>query len=480
MSKWDSEPPRRWLLFWLVIAVTVVTRYLRLAEWDMWTDEAQTLLTAQSAEFGFGPMYITAPINFILTRFAVAVFGPNELGLRLVPFLAGVLAVALVYHVVRIWLGTRPALLAALVVAVSMWHVRWSQTGRHFSLQALLILLAVHWYLIYDRRDRMIALAGASFAFLLALFVHSSSGLYIVALLVFVGGKWLHQRLVVGAAPGELRKRAVAAAWLLLPLLIYLPIYVVVGKYLLANRTAWNPPWNILASFTFFTPPYLSFMALAGGLFLIREHNDLGLLLLSVWLFPTALLTAASSVTIASAAYCLASVMPVAALAGTACDRLLILGRRTKQLIPAAAVVAGLFVGQLYDLAHYYTVYNGFKGRWREATVMVGERREPGSLFVAAEGDVAQYYLGNGAAEWFDAYEQKIGSPGFPPEGVTGVWYVLYWNESPILRMDERVARYIKDNASLVGLYPVQYGGKDKTLAVFHQRVSSGQQVDSQ
>ena len=78
----------------LVLAIGLVLlaaglRWYRLAEWDMWTDEVQTLWVSISGEFKEGPMYSTAPVNFWLTRLAVGIFGENELGVRFVPMVRG-------------------------------------------------------------------------------------------------------------------------------------------------------------------------------------------------------------------------------------------------------------------------------------------------------------------------------------------------------------------------------------------------------
>ena len=97
---------------------------------------------------------------------------------------------------------------------------------------------------------------------------------------------------------------------------------------------------------------------LAGALFLAAERDDLGLLLMLQIAVPVVLVTLASAMTIASNAYCLASMVSLSLLVGVACDRLLTLASRASRLAPAALLVSSIFVAQLYELAHYYTVYN--------------------------------------------------------------------------------------------------------------------------
>jgi len=78
-------------------------------------------------------MYSTAPVNFWLTAASVRVFGANELGERFPSFLAGVLTLALFFVTFRSPLGDRAPILGTLFLSLSIWHVFWSQVGRHFA-----------------------------------------------------------------------------------------------------------------------------------------------------------------------------------------------------------------------------------------------------------------------------------------------------------------------------------------------------------
>ena len=107
----------------LVLAIGLILlaaglRWYRLAEWDMWTDEVQTLWMVISGDYIEGPMYSTAPINFWVTRLAVGMFGENELGIRFVPWLAGVATVGVFLWSASRWFGTRVALLGGLFLTL--------------------------------------------------------------------------------------------------------------------------------------------------------------------------------------------------------------------------------------------------------------------------------------------------------------------------------------------------------------------------
>lgn len=472
-----GEETSRVLWCLAIVAVGVALRLLGLGEWDMWTDEVQTLWVSQSGEFKEGPMYLTAPVNFFLTSWAVAWLGADALGARAVPFLAGSLTVALYFPLMRRWIGGRAALFGTLVLALSFWHVGWSQTARHFALGVLLLLAVLHGFLLYWREGRRGALAASAVLGFAALLTHLSSGFFLAGILAFLGFDWLRSRL--GRHEGRRaedpvrgRRRAWSMAAFGGMFLAYLPIYVWVGSYLLGNKVAWNPPFNILGSLAFYVSPLLALFAVAGIIYLLRERDDLWILLLCVGLLPPVLAATAAAVTISSGAYALPALLPVAALAGVAADRLLADGAQGAGRYGRAALVAALFLMQTYELAHYYLVWNGLKPRWEEATRYVEERRASGERLWADEGDVARYYVGSDWADWFGAYLEPREGESVGAEASRGAWFVLYQDpdrlRSSYIGSPVRLRERIPERARVEAVYPLHYGAKDRTLVVYY------------
>jgi len=455
---------------WLVAitAVAAVARAYGLVSRDLFTDEMATLFVARTGQQMFGPMYATAPINFFLTGLAVKLVGADELGIRILPMLFGVAAVVVLFFTASEWFNRRVGRLASLTLALSMWHVSWSQAGRHFALQVLLILLGIHWFMRYWEEPRLTRLAASAMLLFTALFVHSSSGFYVVAVIAFLAVGYLRDEL---RPEGRHWTRAPYIRALLAygaVLLLYLPIYVVVGSYLLQERTAWNPPWNIVGSLAFYLPPWLTLPALAGATFLAAERDRRWLLMVSLIVVPPTLLTAASAVTIASAAYCLASVVAIAVLVGVAADRLLERCHPGLQRIAAALVVSGVFLGLCYDLAMYDTSYNRLRPRWHDAARYIAGHRTAGEPVWAEEGDVMQYYLGRNGVDWLSRLVERRSDEPLGEACATGSWFVVHLTDSPILQLPTVFLRQLQAEARLARLLPAHYGPKDRTLAVFY------------
>jgi hypothetical protein len=70
---------------------------------------------------------------------------------------------------------------------------------------------------------------------------------------------------------------------------------------------------------------------------------------------------------------------------------------------------------------------------------------------------------------WLDGFENRIGTEEFPPAGVCGVWYAVYWIESSMLQILARAKDHLLGHARCMALCPLHYGAKDKTIAVFYE-----------
>lgn len=447
-----------WAIALLLVALAVLLRWINLAGWDMWTDEVQTLWQAQSGNYHEGPMYSTAPINFWLTRISVEAFGANELGERFPSFATGVLAVAVFAWGFRRWIGARAALLGAFLLAIDPWHVGWSQTGRHFSPQMLFVLIGVLLFLKgwTDRRPVAVWVSAAFLA--AAIFTHSSTTFFAGTLLVALAAEWWSSRRSESRrGAGDYLKAGLPIA---LVLLVYLPIFVGVGSYLLENKPPWNPGWNILGSLAFYIMPPLACSALAGIFIGWKEKQDWRLLFPLLVTVPLLLLVISTSFTIASAAYLLSMLPFVVALASFALVRVVDWASDRELLWAGLAIVAGVVLARGYELAHYYTVYNGFKARWEEVTRYVEDRRQSGESFYASTGDVVEFYAGRGSAQWINDVTLARA-----PEA--GAWYAVYSAGVPFRHDVSPRYRQISEFAELRAIFPVQYGAKDRTIAVF-------------
>jgi 4-amino-4-deoxy-L-arabinose transferase-like glycosyltransferase len=150
--------------FYLVLALAAGLRAVGLGTLPLDSDEAMHLHPLSAADTLRFDLLANPPLFRLLVQGACA-FDRSAAVARLVPMLAGVGTVALLYRVALEESGRLTATLAALLLAVHPWHIRHSQTLRSYSLLVLLVL-AGFWALRRRRGRLLCGLSG------LACFTH--------------------------------------------------------------------------------------------------------------------------------------------------------------------------------------------------------------------------------------------------------------------------------------------------------------------
>lgn len=125
------------------------------------------------------------PLFFLLLRIWREALGPSDMAARLLPCLASVAAVALLYKAMRDLHGPAPALWAALLMALAGQQLYFSQETRSYSLIAALGLLACVAVISIEKRGdswpRVIGLAACALAMVLTHYFTIGGVLAIVA-----------------------------------------------------------------------------------------------------------------------------------------------------------------------------------------------------------------------------------------------------------------------------------------------------------
>jgi uncharacterized membrane protein len=108
------------------------------------------------------------PVYFLLLRFWRGVFGDSEAALRMLSVLASVLAIGLLFDVLRVRHGTRVALWGSLLMAVAGLQIQFAREARPYALSLALVLGAASAFVRIERGSSGLraglALAGAATA----------------------------------------------------------------------------------------------------------------------------------------------------------------------------------------------------------------------------------------------------------------------------------------------------------------------------
>jgi len=170
----------------LIVAVAAGLRFVLLGRNSLWFDEAFVAYAVQKswrdllvflAERDNHP-----PLYYALVKGWVSIAGTSEVALRAPSAVFGTISVPLSYAIMRRLSGTVPALIAALLVAVSPFEVMAGQDARMYTLLQLLTLAATLLLILPDRPWRRPAYAGA-----LAAMVYTH---YLGFLVIGANGVW--------------------------------------------------------------------------------------------------------------------------------------------------------------------------------------------------------------------------------------------------------------------------------------------------
>ncbi len=142
------------LLLLLVCALALVLRGYQLDEQSLWSDEGLTLYRARQSAAGVLSNTITVdgvdtrdtnpPLYFLLLHFWRIAAGESVFALRYFGVLAGVLSIPLMYVLGKRTFGRSAGLGAALLLAISPFHVWQCQEMRNYPLLIAFNLLSVY------------------------------------------------------------------------------------------------------------------------------------------------------------------------------------------------------------------------------------------------------------------------------------------------------------------------------------------------
>lgn len=172
--------------------VAAAVRLYRLGAESLWLDEAYSVVVVRDHSLRwlllehptFDPH---PPLHYVLLKLWTVAFGVSEVSVRLHAALLGVGAVAGTYYLADELFDPTAGTVAALLVAVSPFHVWHSQNVRMYSLLALLTVLSCY-LLVWVTREftwrraggYVVATALLGYTHVFALFVVAAQGGYLL------------------------------------------------------------------------------------------------------------------------------------------------------------------------------------------------------------------------------------------------------------------------------------------------------------
>lgn len=185
------------LIVGLILLLSLFLRIYDLDGESIWLDEGYSVGFAHVNPFQIIKIHAVSapgppPLYFIILHYWVTLFGDSEFSIRFPSALFGALATLLIYKVGNLIFGQDVGMLSAFLLALSSFHIRYSQEARMYSLMALLTLLSMYFFLKILEKRKLIDSIGYILSSILLMYTHPyglfiilAQNLYVVPLFLF-------------------------------------------------------------------------------------------------------------------------------------------------------------------------------------------------------------------------------------------------------------------------------------------------------
>jgi uncharacterized membrane protein len=445
---------RSGFIYVLLSSITLfaaLLRFYKLGEWSFWIDEIYTINHAlahfsspQLVLDNVPPARNWIPVSVILTAQVLKVWGVSEWNARVASVMIGVLSIPTLFFPVRRLLGDWVALISALLLAISPWHIFWSQNARFYTSLLLFYTLALFTFHFGLERNKpgyfVLFYAFLYLAFserLFAFFIFPVIAVYLVALWVFKFEK-----------PQGLTFRNITLMGLPILLGSTIELYsrIAYGESRFFADFDWfflyrsQDPVRLLGNISFNIGIPLMVLALFSGLFLIMRKDRAGLLMTVNAVIPVGILIAANPLIFTKDRYIFMILFSWIVLAAVAIHELFKnLHGQHKWL--ASGILVLLLAGAGGDLLLYYRTNHGNRAEWKTAFYTIQEQSRPDDIVVTYWPEFRPFYLDRE----FIQYEE-INVPTLLDSGKR-YWFVL---DAETIWANSKVKAFVEENARLI------------------------------
>lgn len=378
----------QYLLLTVIIIVAVVLRFYKLGEWSFWGDE---MFTVGGREDGFNYTFARQSLSMALIQITVASFGITEWNARLVPAIIGIITIPLLYFPIKKIFDPAVGLVAVLLIAVSPWHLYWSQNARFYIALLLFYSLALFAFYIGIEEDRpwyllfsLIFLGLATKERLLALFFIPVVAGYLALLKILpfekpAGLRW--RNLVIFFLPG-----------LIFGLFFVRPYVLNLSGWMKGFGYANNNPFWLLAGVVYYLGIPTVCIGTLGAFYLLIQRNRVSLLLTLGAGVPLLAIIGISFFHYTANRYVFISLTSWIILASVAAVELVRQSPKQIKLL-AGGVLIFLLLQPLSEDVLYYQYQNGNRDNWKAAFQVIKSQKETNDIVVSINPELANYYL---------------------------------------------------------------------------------------
>ena len=449
-------------------------------------DEVLTMLHARQLALD---NLVINPLPYLAVKLSLSAWGMDEWAARLIPCLAGIASIPLIFLMGRSLVNTRVGLFAAGFVALSNWHLFWSQNSRGYSFTFLFGALAAWSFYLAIQRDRPVMMIGSLFSTIFLILSHTLSVFIVPALAGYAVSFWLMRRFARARSvffqtskasdsfspSGENSKGfPTGLRWRNLSI-FFLPFTIPLFVFILPEFRSWLisgwglNEWQRSPIYIIFTLVYgLSVPVAATALFSLFSkpmENSVRFLVCYAGI-PLALFLIASRLQNVAGYYLFFTTPAYFLLCAIGCDRIwrvTSLPLAVRAILPCVIVITMLSQNYLY-----FTNENGGRPKWRQAFSQIRAEMNDSDRVVASLPQMSRHYLPElkptAIKELLDnrmELERKWVSEG------ARVWFVIDAGTFDVFDSGRECRQWIRRRGRLVQTFPVFARTKNRTISLY-------------
>ncbi len=441
LNQFESKSILHYLLLAGITVLAGLFRFYKLGTWSFWYDEIYTLRDVGNI-FNLG--LLNQQFSRVLIYSTVNLLGTSEFTARLAPAVMGILTIPVLYFPTRKIFSPGVALLSALFLAISPWHLYWSQNARFYTALLLFYSLALFAFYFAFEKDRPLYLLF----FLVLLGLAVQERLFAVFMVPIAALYLLAVKYPPFEKPAGLRARNI---WLLVVPVIL--IGLAAGYEFISNPEKWlagfgwvnNNPFWLMGGVVYYIGLVYLCMGSVGGWFLVHQKNRAGLLLAIAATFPILAILALSPIQYTANRYAFIALTSWLILAAAGVWELI---RRveSKTWYLAAGVLLILLLEPVSEAVLYYRYQNGNRDNWKAAFTLINRLKSPDDQVVVTNTLLGDYYT-----DGKDTVNYRALDLGNLPS-VGRYWFV---EDNNVGDKSPPTLRWLQQNADLIAVFDV-------------------------
>lgn len=413
LTSWAIQIPNKswfpWLALALITLLAAALRFFKLGEWSFWIDEIFTINRAQAHYRNWElilanipPARNWIPLSVILTAQVLNLFGVSEWSARLVSAAIGIITIPILYFPMKKIFGYQVTLIALLLLAVSPWHIFWSQNARFYTSLMLFSTLALFAFYFGFEKDRPIYFIAFYLLFYLALSERMIAIFIVPVVAVYLVLLWFPQ---LEKPRGYKSKNILILSAPLITFIIYqLFLLITTGSYMFitdvdALAGPIDNPIRLLIIIVLSIGVPVTCFAFFSGIYLLRNIDRKYLFVFITGVLPLFILLLANPFVFTVERYVFFTLAFWLILASVGI-KMIFLRVNKNELILGLGILLIFISDAAADNLMYFQINHGNRLDWQEAARYVQESMNNGDIVISTRADLASYYLEENVLEY--------------------------------------------------------------------------------